>query len=283
MTGSPQRRLPSWRAPACCARAAALSIPLCWPLYWAAAARADERFFTYSYEPKVLPQGGLEFEQWATLRAGKEEGVFSRWDLRSEFEYGLTDRLTSALYLNFNSLHEDLPGQAQDEDSFEFGGLSSEWKLKLTDPTADPLGSLLYAEVTSNFEEVELEQKLVLGKDFEKVVLAFNATAEEEWEFEEDETEKELALEFTAGAAYRITGQFALGVELREKNVFPEMEDLEHAAFFAGPVVHFSRDRWWIALTVLPQIVALEGRTQDSLDLDEFERAEVRLILGIHL
>ena len=245
-------------------------------------ARGDERYFTYSYEPKVLPSGGLEFEQWATLRAGKEEGVFSRWDLRSELEYGLTDRLTSALYLNFESLHQDLPGEADDEDEFEFGGVSSEWKYKLTDPTADPLGSLLYAEVTTNFEELELEQKLVLGKNFEKVVLAFNATAEEEWEFEEEETESELALEFTAGAAYRLTQSFALGLELREKNVFPDMEDLEHAAFFAGPVIHFSRDRWWIAFTVLPQIVALKGGTGDSVDLDEFERAEVRLILGIH-
>ena len=145
------------------------------------------------------------------------------------------------------------------------------------------LGVLLYGEATSNFQEVELEEKLVLGKDFEKVGLAFNATAEEEWEFEEDENEKELALEFTAGAAYRFTSHFALGLELREKNVFPEMEDLEHAAFFAGPVIHFARDRWWIALTVLPQIVALEGRTQNSLDLDEFERAEARLILGINL
>ncbi|HZN58492.1 MAG TPA: hypothetical protein VFD71_10500, partial [Planctomycetota bacterium] len=43
----------------------------------AARARADERVFTYSYEPKVLPKDALEFEQWATLRAGKEDGVFS--------------------------------------------------------------------------------------------------------------------------------------------------------------------------------------------------------------
>jgi len=189
-------------------------------------ASSDERHFTYSYEPKVLPEGALEFEQWTTLRAGKEDGVYSRWDLRSEFEYGLTDRLTSALYLNFKSLHIDRDSEQVDE--FEFGGVSSEWKYKITDPTADPLGMLAYGEVTTNFEELELEQKLVLGKNVDRFVFAFNAIAEEEWEFERDETESEFMLEFTAGAAYRLTNRLALGIELREKNVFPDMEDLEH-------------------------------------------------------
>ena len=29
---------------------------------------ADERRFTYVYEPEVLPKGAWEFEQWVTLR-----------------------------------------------------------------------------------------------------------------------------------------------------------------------------------------------------------------------
>jgi hypothetical protein len=185
----------------------------------AARARADERVFTYSYEPKVLPKDALEFEQWATLRAGKEDGVFSRWDLRTEFEYGLLDQLTTALYLNFESLHIDRDEEQVDE--FEFKGLSSEWKWKFLDPTADPIGVLGYFEATTNFEDVELEEKLVLGKNFDRVVLAFNAICEQEWEFENEETETELAVEFTAGVAYRFTDRFAVGVEAREVNVFP--------------------------------------------------------------
>ncbi len=243
-------------------------------------AGADERHFTYSYEPKVLPEGALEFEQWATLRAGKEEGVYSRWDLRSEFEYGLSDRLTSALYLNFKSLHIDRENEREDE--FEFEGLSSEWKYKFLDPTADPIGILLYGEVGTNLEELELEEKLVIGKNIGRFVLAFNVTVEEEWEFEKDETERELELEFTAGAAYRITDHFAVGLELREANVFPDMDHLRHAALFAGPAIHLSSGRWWATLTVMPQIVALKGSTGDGVNLDEFERMEVRLIFGIH-
>ena len=246
----------------------------------AARARADERVFTYSYEPKVLPKDALEFEQWATLRAGKEDGVFSRWDLRTEFEYGLLDQLTTALYLNFESLHIDRDEEQVDE--FEFKGLSSEWKWKFLDPTADPIGVLGYFEATTNFEDVELEEKLVLGKNFDRVVLAFNAICEQEWEFENEETETELAVEFTAGVAYRFTDRFAVGVEAREVNVFPDMENLEHAAVFLGPTLHYNTNRWWATLTFLPQVAGLRGDTQDGLNLDEFERMEVRLIFGIH-
>lgn len=280
MAGHDSRILRLRRAPAAAATGSLAAI-----LLLLASARGDERYFTYSYEPKVLPRDAVEFEQWVTLRAGKEQGVFSAWDLRSELEIGLTDRLTTALYLNFESLHQD--DGVVEEDEFEFEGVSSEWKYKLLDPVADPIGLLLYGEVSTNFNELELEQRLVLGKELDRTILAANVLVEEEWEFEredrETEAESELVVELTAGAAYRFGPRFSLGIEVREVNVFPEMEDLEHAALFAGPAIHFSRERWWATLTILPQVVALKGSTGDSVNLDEFERAEVRLILGIHL
>jgi len=242
---------------------------------------ADERHFTYTYEPKVLPAGALEFEQWTTLRAGKEDGIYSRWDLRSEFEYGITDALTSALYINFKSLHIDR--DSEQEDEFEFSGLSSEWKYKLLDPTADPLGVVLYGEVSTDLEELELEQKLIVGKNIGDWIFAFNAIVEEEWEFEREGTEKKLELEFTAGAAYQVTDRFSIGLEVRQANEFPDMDSLEHSALFAGPAIHYSTDDWWLTLTVLPQIVAFEGTTGDSLNLDEFDRVSVRLLIGIPL
>ena len=65
---------------------------------WAASTSADERRFTYVYEPETLPQGALEFENWVTLRSQRNKFVgkdnFNRWDLRQELEYGVTDRYT---------------------------------------------------------------------------------------------------------------------------------------------------------------------------------------------
>src|SRR5687767_13612437 len=100
------------------------------------AVHADERMFTYSYEAvSVLPKGGVEFEQWITYRGGKEDGVFSRWDIREELEFGITDRYTTALYLNFRDTHSDISEATGDEvDEFEFKGISSEHKFQLLNP-----------------------------------------------------------------------------------------------------------------------------------------------------
>ena len=64
---------------------------------------ATERLFTYTYEPETLPEGGMEFEQWVTLRTQRTKGGsvnqenFNRWELREELEYGVTDRYTVSL------------------------------------------------------------------------------------------------------------------------------------------------------------------------------------------
>ena len=57
-----------------------------------------------SFASRTLPKGAAEFEQWVTLRALRNDKVgqdnFNRWELREEFEYGITDRDTISLYLN---------------------------------------------------------------------------------------------------------------------------------------------------------------------------------------
>src|SRR5438045_9600851 len=67
---------------------------------------ANERYFAYSYEPETMPRGGLEYEQWLTLRAGRNAAVgqknFNRWEFREELEYGVTDNYTVSLYLHEN-------------------------------------------------------------------------------------------------------------------------------------------------------------------------------------
>src|SRR5215467_15667914 len=72
-------------------------------------ANADERRFTYTYEPETLPEGGAEFEQWVTLRTQRtsggevKQGNYNLWELREELEYGVTDNYSVSLYLNTES------------------------------------------------------------------------------------------------------------------------------------------------------------------------------------
>ncbi len=243
---------------------------------------ADERLFTYSYQAEVLPKGRAEFEQWITHSRGKEEGVFSRWEFREELEYGLTEKLTTALYLNGRSTHSDgVPGR-DDEDKFQFKGISSEWKYQLLNPYTQPVGLLAYGEVRYDGEEVELEEKLIFQKSFgEKWVLALNAAVEEEWAFESDETERELALEFSGGLSYRITPRWAIGLEALNRRFFGDYEGQLTDAYFVGPALHYGANRWWATLTVLPQVHGSPD-TRSGLQLDEYARIEVRLIAGVN-
>lgn len=240
----------------------------------ATAGFADERHFTYSYEAdSILPKGHWEFEQWVTLKEGKDEGKFHRWDFREEIEYGLTDRLTTALYLNFRDTARDLEGDENDSESFEFKGVSSEWKYMLFSPHLYPIGVLLYFEPTYDGEELELEEKLILEHIFaERWILVANIVGEEEWEFEEEETKAEGVLEFDFGVSYLLNEHWSIGVEARNHREYPEFEEEEHSAWFVGPNIHYGTEKWWATLTVLPQVTDV---------LDEHEEVEVRFIGGI--
>jgi len=243
-------------------------------------ARADGRLFTYTYEADVPPKGEIEVEQWLTHRRGHKDGVFSAWDFREELEYGLTDHLTTALYLNFGSTHEGVRGVV-DKDKFEFKGVSSEWKYQLLNPRTKPLGVLVYGEATYNGQEVGLEEKLVIQKNLgDKWTVALNATLEQEWEFESTGMERELVLELTGGISCKLSQHWAIGLEGRNVRTFPDFDSEKTSAWFVGPALHYGASNWWATLTLLPQ-VAGRPDTKSWLNLDDHERIEVRLIAGV--
>ncbi len=239
-------------------------------------ASADERKFTYSEEAKTLPQGSFEFEQWATHGWTRDQGKFWFLSWREELEYGITDRLSAAVYLNFEVQHADgVPG-LKDDTIFEFEGVSLEAKYKLTDPAADAVGLLGYVEVGFG-EETEVEAKIVVSKDVGKVVFAYNFI------FEYERAENELAIsgpdhvtgyliENTAGASVLIDKSWAVGGEFLARTAFDDNFDKIGTGYFIGPNAHYAAKDWWITLTFIVRVN----------DQEEFEKYEARVILGIN-
>lgn len=64
--------------------------------------KADRRYFARSYTSYTIPAKALELEIWNTGKIEKDSGYFYRWQPRVEFEYGVTKKLTSAIYFNFD-------------------------------------------------------------------------------------------------------------------------------------------------------------------------------------
>ena len=93
-------------------------------------ASADERVFTYSYEPGTIPKGELEFEQWITARAGRNTAVgqndFYRLQFREEIEYGVTENYQVSLYFNHGYTHFKDPSTGARTSDYRQEGFSLE-------------------------------------------------------------------------------------------------------------------------------------------------------------
>lgn len=63
-------------------------------------AHADEPLLGYTAGAETLPAGASDAELWLTHHGDKRRGDYARQNVRFEYEYGLSDRLTLAAYLN---------------------------------------------------------------------------------------------------------------------------------------------------------------------------------------
>jgi hypothetical protein len=251
------------------------------------AASANDRRFTYSYEPETMLQGAMEFEQWVTLRTQRGRAVgqenFNRWEIRSEFEYGVTDNYTVGLYLNTQATSFRDPTTALNHSKFEFAGVSIENRYMLLNPAEHAVGLTLYLEPSFSGDEAEIEQKIILGQRHGDWKWALNLIHATEWENNLRDTEGELSLTF--GLARDLGSHWSLGVELRNVSALPEYREWEYSATYLGPVLSYRRERWWAALSVMPQIYGrnFQGETDGNrhLVLDEQERLNVRLLFGV--
>ena len=250
-------------------------------------ATANERLFTYSYEPETLTKGSWEFEQWVTWRGLRNDAVgkrdYSRWELREEIEYGVTDRYTTALYWNIKTLsYKDSATNGRTSET-ELLSFSSENRYMLLNPAENPVGVTLYVEPTFSDREIELEQKIIIGQRHGDWKWAVNLIHETEWSLLEDE--KEGVVDLTAGVTRNIGKHWSLGLELRDHNEIPEYKTWENTALFVGPVASYRAERWWITMTVLPQIFGKnfggEPDGRSNLELEGHEKINVRLIAGI--
>src|SRR5207245_5178089 len=109
-------------------------------LLTAGSARADRRYFVQGYTPYVAPAGNLELEVTSIAASGQGDSTGTAWRNRLEFEYGITDRLTGAVYLNFvQPAGADAP--------MTFDGPSLELICRLADPGRLPVDPAAYLEM----------------------------------------------------------------------------------------------------------------------------------------
>ncbi|MFN8548764.1 MAG: hypothetical protein U0527_12565 [Candidatus Eisenbacteria bacterium] len=248
---------------------------------WAAPAAADRKYFVETYTPYLAGEGKLEYESWLTSKSGKPSpDTRTAWDLRSELECGLSERLTGALYLNFS---QEAGG------ALRFVSPSLELIYAPVEPGRLPVDPAFYLEVSESGEELELEPKLLLGRRVDRWVAAANLVSELAFRHNDDEREedgevieREWEPAVSAGLAYEFSSIASLALEARYVAEYVNMEEKEASMFSLGPTLNLQKGSVQLSLGILPQISGSPA-TSGHLNLSEFERTRVRMILGIDL
>ncbi len=250
---------------------------------------AQDRFFARTYTSNVLPKGAIDLELWHTSRIGHSNQFFHAQDQRMEFEFGLGKNVQTAFY--FNRYQKRFSETDNETITSNEIGFSNEWKWKLSDPSKNKIGFALYVEWgIKGGDEAGLETKIILDKSIGKSLFAFNGIVECEKEFEWKNGKTfsnnwQMPVEFDLAYLYNINYNIGLGFEISNHNEIDKANGWGHSVFFGGPTLNYRGDRWFIIANYLPQWgnVHKTNFAPFSKVLDEHERAEARIILGISL
>lgn len=223
-------------------------------------ASATERRFSYNYETTTAPAGSWEYEQWMTWKHYSDKDTF---DFRHEIEFGITDKLQLGVYLADWS-YENVDGG---DSGADYKSSAIELIYQLTDPNKSAFGSALYGEFAVGDQEISLEGKFLLQKNFGPLVLVYNAVLEAEWEGESlgNLDEAVGVWENTFGASYQITPSFFVGVEAVHEIEFAEWSDAGDHIVSVGPNVSFRKGNFFTTIAGLFQVTDVEGEPESQL------------------
>jgi hypothetical protein len=281
-----------------------------------ASAFAEEAMFGYVYTTDLLPQNGKEIEQWMTWRHQKNSGSFNELEGRTEFEYGVSDRLQVGVYANYNwtqAYHNGPfaattpPEQFADytvgpDDRFDtsrFVGVSGEAIYRILSPYTDAFGLAVYTEPTIGQNFREIENRLILQKNFfdDLLTIAFNFTYAPEWRYlptDDDPTvsawQEETDVNFGVAASYRFIENWSAGFEFlneREFNSFAFNHE-SNSGYFLGPVLHYGGERLFVTMTALWQLPWASNHTDTVpgalvggyIGDNDFEKFRLRVKVG---
>lgn len=251
-------------------------------------AQANPRPLPFSYGYGTQPEGALEAEQYLDVVPvrvpreapdGTQQAVTSlRYDLQTELEYGLTDRVELGFYFVFRQ------GPSPVTPDFFFRGVKQRARIRLAERGEWPLDVALYFELAEFHNELEFEEKILLSKQLGAFNLIANLWVEQEWYFQTEEWKH--IYNPTAGFTYEVRPGFLLGAEYWARGRFDRSAstatddpstDTRH---YAGPTLMLERGRLWTTLGVYPRLDTLGSGVPVN---DFFGPLWVRVLLGVEL
>jgi hypothetical protein len=211
----------------------------------------------YSYPYQTLPKGKIEVEEIADLipmrvAREKDDGTRDavtavRSQLQTELEIGVSDRLELALYFSFHQ------SATADTPAMRFDGMKQRLRYRFAEEGDLPLDMGVYLEVAELYNEIELEEKLLLSRRFGYLTTVCNLWVEQEYYFQTQEWK--LIYNPTLGAVYELSPNLMLGLEYWARGRFNHSDsavgqgtsDSPNAPrHYLGPTILLqSGEAWW--------------------------------------
>ena len=247
---------------------------LCLPIQFAL---AGEGPFSRALTTETVEKGAIEFEQLVRNRRQRAFGEYNTWDLRTEFEYGVSDSVQAGLYLSTAYLHASGAPDDNDQfgatgfsrDSFYLHAVTAEFAYRAFDPKTSFMGlafyfepSLLLADRRNGnriYDGLENEYRIILQKNFfeNRLLVVYNMVLELEYfRYGDRETlfTGELEWNHEIGATYNFAHHWYGGLEVRNENELENLYAHGHSVVWLGPSFYYDQKDWWASFGVLKQV-----------------------------
>jgi hypothetical protein len=277
-------------------------------------AEADESLFGYLRGAETLPKGAIEVVQTTTRRWDKGAGDYTAYDSKTELEYGVTDRFTSAVYLLGQAVKTQdilidgyIPKDA--DTGLKLSGFELSAKYNFLSPAKDDFGLAGYVSGAYTTLDPHSGQKkdkytvegwLLGQKNFldDQLIWVGNVGMEATYAKRKPidnlpagfdwptGAEMEIGITAGTGVSYRIAPKWFIGAEALYDTEFETEVGQERWSVQAGPNVHYGDKNWWFTLSWLPQLRGGGEKfaQQDNMNLHLIEKTkqEVRLKVGFN-
>lgn len=293
--------------------------------------QAEENLWVYTKGTDTRPQGSFEVKLSDTIRIGKGSGDYVFHDIRPEIEYGITDKLTVGAELiifdhnysvnnsELNPMFETQGGAGGRFDKTQYGGFEVAAKYNVLSPYKDVIG-LSFGVGYENrdvyrLDGADIDQDSYTGTVFlqknwldNTLTLAVNAKTEFERRKSPGVLEEEIALDISAGIAYRFMPKHFVGLEVRRQSDYlspyntatdgyddPTLDASEfdfndfkvgtqhQYGIYFGPSYHYAEKNWWITTGVLFQVKGGGSKhafVSDDKNRDEHEDIHIGISYG---
>lgn len=201
---------------------------------------AEENLWIYTKGTDTRPKGSFELKISDIARIGKSSGDYAFHDIRPEFEYGITDRLTVGFELmlfdhdysvddpELNPMYETQQEHGGRFDKTQYAGYELSVKYNVLSPYKDALGLSLglgyekrekYRLDGADINQDSFVTTLLLQKNWLDNTLSWATNIKTEFERRHSPgvLEEEIAFDISMGLAYRFAPKHFIGLEYRRQ------------------------------------------------------------------